>query len=172
MMSLNIISLAVVGDNEPLVRTVLCEHALDGIGNRYKFLGADVLLRCPKNRGIWCDHPGLRHREHEGAGRPMHTMSCELMSVAGRLCVSPGCAVSPPLPLRPTEEGDIGIRRVIGIDVHRTFGEVVIWEDAILRRLGRVDMTRTALEGSGKSLRSTDEVVIEATATAWRFRAS
>ncbi|UWU67964.1 transposase [Bradyrhizobium sp. NC92] len=55
------------------------------------------------------------------------------------------------------------MRRVIGIDVHRTFGEVVIWEDGILRHAGRVDMTRTALEGMGKSLRSTDEVVIEAT---------
>ena len=55
------------------------------------------------------------------------------------------------------------MRRVIGIDVHRTFGEVVIWEDGVLRHAGRVDMTRTALEGLGKKLRSTDEVVIEAT---------
>lgn len=55
------------------------------------------------------------------------------------------------------------MRRVIGIDVHRTFGEVVIWENGALRHAGRVDMTRTALEGFGKSLRSTDEVVIEAT---------
>ena len=46
------------------------------------------------DRGIWCDHPGRRHREHEGVGRPMHTMSCELVLVAGRLCDSPGCAVS------------------------------------------------------------------------------
>src|SRR5215471_3357337 len=56
------------------------------------------------------------------------------------------------------------MRRVIGIDIHRTFGEVVFWEDGRLRRAGRIDMTRTALEGFGKSLRSTDEVVIEATA--------
>ena len=55
------------------------------------------------------------------------------------------------------------MRRVIGIDVHRTFGEVVTWENGVLRHAGRVDMTRTALEGLGKSLRSTDEVVIEAT---------
>ncbi|MGY4281619.1 hypothetical protein ACVWXO_000839 [Bradyrhizobium sp. LM2.7] len=39
------------------------------------------------------------------------------------------------------------MRRVIGIDVHRTFGEVVIWEDGRLRHAGRIDMTRTALEG-------------------------
>ena len=25
--------------------------------------------------GVWCDHPGRRHREHEGAGRPLHMMS-------------------------------------------------------------------------------------------------
>ena len=55
------------------------------------------------------------------------------------------------------------MRRVIGIDIHRTFGEVVIWEKGVLRHAGRVDMTRTALEGFGKTLEATDEVVIEAT---------
>jgi transposase len=55
------------------------------------------------------------------------------------------------------------MRRVIDIDVHRTFGEVVIWDNWVLRHAGRIDMTRTALEGLGKSLRSSDEVVIEAT---------
>lgn len=55
------------------------------------------------------------------------------------------------------------MRRVIGIDIHRTFGEVVIWDKGVLRHAGRVDMTRTALEGLGKSLETTDEVVIEAT---------
>ena len=55
------------------------------------------------------------------------------------------------------------MRRVIGIDLHRTFGEVVIWEGGALRHAGRIDMTRTGLEGFGKSLRATDEVVIEAT---------
>ena len=56
------------------------------------------------------------------------------------------------------------MRRVIGIDIHRTFGEVVFWEDGRLRRAGRIDMTRTALEGFGKKLLASDEVVIEATA--------
>lgn len=55
------------------------------------------------------------------------------------------------------------MRRVIGIDIHRSFGEVVIWENGLLRREGRVDMTRTALEGLGAKLEKTDEVVIEAT---------
>jgi transposase len=51
------------------------------------------------------------------------------------------------------------MRRVIGIDTHRTFGEVVIWEDGLLRHAGRIGMTRTALEGFGKDL-----------ATAWPYR--
>lgn len=56
------------------------------------------------------------------------------------------------------------MRGVIGIDVHRTFGEVVFWEDGRLRHAGRIDMTRTALEGFGKTLLASDEVVVEATA--------
>lgn len=39
----------------------------------------------------------------------------------------------------------------------------MIWDKGVLRHAGRVDMTRTALEGFGKSLQATDEVVIEAT---------
>lgn len=53
------------------------------------------------------------------------------------------------------------MRRVIGIDIHRTFGEVAIWENGVLRREGRVEMTRTALEGFGRRLDKSDEVVIE-----------
>jgi len=55
------------------------------------------------------------------------------------------------------------MQRVIRIDIHRTFGEVVFWEEGRLRHGGRIDMTRTALEGFGKSLLAGDEVVIEAT---------
>jgi transposase len=58
------------------------------------------------------------------------------------------------------------MRRVIGMDIHRTFGEVVFWEDGRLRSAGRVDMTRSGLEGFGRTLRADDEVVIEATGNA------
>lgn len=58
------------------------------------------------------------------------------------------------------------MRRVIGMDIHRTFAEVVVWEDGRLRHHGRVDMTRSGLEGFGRSLRRTDEVVVEATGNA------
>ena len=61
--------------------------------------------------------------------------------------------VSPAAPVMGNHR-ETRMRRVIGIDVHRTFGEVVIWENGVLRHAGRVDMTRTALEGLGKSLRS------------------
>ncbi|MGY4183076.1 hypothetical protein ACVIHH_008367 [Bradyrhizobium sp. USDA 4518] len=55
------------------------------------------------------------------------------------------------------------MRRVIGIDVHRTFGEVVFWENGRLRHAGHIHMTRTALEGFGKTLLASDEVVLDAT---------
>jgi hypothetical protein len=45
-------------------------------------------------RGVWCDHPGQRRREHEGVGRPIYIMSRELELVAGRLCDSPGCVLA------------------------------------------------------------------------------
>jgi transposase len=62
------------------------------------------------------------------------------------------------------------VRRVIGFDIHRTFGEVVMWEDGRLRSFGRVDMTRAALEGLGGKLLPTDEVVIKTPEIAWRCR--
>ena len=50
------------------------------------------------------------------------------------------CVVSP---AAPTVVGDreARMRRVIGVDIHRTFGEVVILEDGALPRVGRVDST-------------------------------
>jgi transposase len=58
------------------------------------------------------------------------------------------------------------MRRVIGMDLHRTFAEVVFWEDGKLCPAGRVNMTRAGLEGFGRSLSSEDEIVIEATGNA------
>ena len=58
------------------------------------------------------------------------------------------------------------MRRVIGMDIHRTFGEVVIWENGLTRHEGGVEMTRTALEGFARQLQETDEVVVEATGNA------
>jgi transposase len=58
------------------------------------------------------------------------------------------------------------MRRVIGMDIHRTFAEVVFWEGGRLRWYGRVDMTRAGLEGFGRGLTKSDEVVLEATGNA------
>lgn len=58
------------------------------------------------------------------------------------------------------------MRRVIGMDIHRVFAEVVFWEEGRLRHHGRVDMTRSGLEGFGRSLRNDDEIVVEATGNA------
>ena len=58
------------------------------------------------------------------------------------------------------------MRRVIGMDIHRTFAEVVFWEEGRLRPAGRVTMTRSGREGFDRSLGKEDEVVIEATGNA------
>ena len=58
------------------------------------------------------------------------------------------------------------MRRVIGMDIHRAFAEVVVWEDGRPRPQGRVDMTRSGLEGFGRTLSKDDEVVVEATGNA------
>jgi transposase len=44
------------------------------------------------------------------------------------------------------------MRRVIGMDIHRTFAEVVFWEAGKLRPAGRVSMTRTGLQAFGRGL--------------------
>jgi hypothetical protein len=43
------------------------------------------------------------------------------------------------------------MRRVIGIDIHRTFGEVVIWESGLTRHAGRVELMRWMPPPSGIS---------------------
>jgi transposase len=58
------------------------------------------------------------------------------------------------------------MKRIVGMDIHRTFAEVVFWEDGRLRPHGRVDMTRSGLEGFGRGLTKNDEVVVEATGNA------
>ncbi|MER9871391.1 hypothetical protein NKJ35_30445 [Mesorhizobium sp. M0136] len=58
------------------------------------------------------------------------------------------------------------MRRVIGVEIHRTFAEVVFWEDGRLRITAGVDMTRSGLEAFGRSLSKTDEIVVEATGNA------
>ena len=74
--------------------------------------------------------------------------------------------VSPTAPVEPQQRGAQEMQRVIGMDIHRTFAEVVFWEAGRLRPAGRIDMTRSGLEGFGRSLSKEDEVVVEATGNA------
>lgn len=53
--------------------------------------------------------------------------------------------------------------RIIGMDIHRVFAEVVALEGADLKRLGRVGMTREHLAAFAATLDATDHVVLEAT---------
>ncbi|WP_181956572.1 MULTISPECIES: hypothetical protein [Mesorhizobium] len=58
------------------------------------------------------------------------------------------------------------------MDIHRTFADVVVWEDGRLRHHGRVDMTRSGLEGFGRSLRRTSAlpeiVAVETARFSWK----
>lgn len=64
-----------------------------GFVTGYEILSADVRLRFSDARRM-VRLSGTEAPEHGGAGRPMHTISCELVLVAGRLRDLPGCAVS------------------------------------------------------------------------------
>lgn len=53
--------------------------------------------------------------------------------------------------------------RCIGLDVHREFAEVAIWERGVVRSAGRIETTPEALRLFAGSLCETDEVALEAT---------
>src|ERR671920_1100072 len=77
------------------------------------------------------------------------------------------CRVARQLPPYHHELGGGGVMRVIGMDIHRVFAEVVALLDGVLTRLGRVDMRRDRLEGFARStLTHDDHVVVEATGNA------
>src|SRR4051812_39866319 len=54
-------------------------------------------------------------------------------------------------------------RRCIGLDVHREFAQVAIWEDGLVRQAGRIAATPEALRVFADSLAPSDEVALEAT---------
>ena len=54
-------------------------------------------------------------------------------------------------------------RRCVGLDVHREFAQVAIWQDGRVRQAGRVPATPEGLGRFADSLAPTDEVAIEAT---------
>src|SRR5215217_2732560 len=60
-------------------------------------------------------------------------------------------------------EGRKGMRRCIGLDVHREFAEVAIWEDGLVRSAGQITTTPEAMRLFAQSLGPSDEVALEAT---------
>jgi transposase len=55
------------------------------------------------------------------------------------------------------------MRRCIGLDVHREFAQVAVWEDGRVRQVGQIGTTPEALRLFADSLAPGDEVAIEAT---------
>jgi len=54
-------------------------------------------------------------------------------------------------------------RRCIGLDVHREFAQVAVWENGRVRQAGKIGLTADALRVFCDSLGPEDEVAIEAT---------
>jgi transposase len=54
-------------------------------------------------------------------------------------------------------------RRCIGLDVHREFAQVAVWEDGVVRQAGRIALSDESLRIFADSLGPEDEVAIEAT---------
>jgi transposase len=55
------------------------------------------------------------------------------------------------------------MRRCIGLDVHREFAQVAIWEDGIVRQAGPIKTTPEELRAFAENLGPNDEVALEAT---------
>ena len=53
--------------------------------------------------------------------------------------------------------------RRIGLDVHREFAQIAVWEDGVVRQAGQIATTPEALRVFADSLLASDEVAIEAT---------
>src|SRR5215204_7307327 len=66
-------------------------------------------------------------------------------------------------PATLADEGRSRMRRCIGLDVHREFAQVAIWEDGVVWQAGRIQTTPEALRDFADSLCATDEVALEAT---------
>ncbi len=54
-------------------------------------------------------------------------------------------------------------RRCIGLDVHREFAQVAIWEDGLVRQAGQIALCDETLRIFAEGLGPEDEVAIEAT---------
>ena len=63
--------------------------------------------------------------------------------------------------------GQSGCRRCIGLDVHREFAQVAVWQDGLVGQEGRIATTPAELRIFADSLGPADEVALEATGNTW-----
>jgi transposase len=60
-----------------------------------------------------------------------------------------------------------GARRCIGLDVHRDFAQVAIWQDGVVSQAGRFATMPEQVRAFADSLAPTDEVALEVTGNTW-----
>ena len=58
-------------------------------------------------------------------------------------------------------------RRCIGLDVHREFAQVAIWQGGLVTQAGRFATTPEGVRGFAEGLGPADEVALEATGNTW-----
>src|SRR5918992_5893399 len=58
-------------------------------------------------------------------------------------------------------------RRCIGLDVHREFAQVAIWQGGLVTQAGRFATTPEGVRAFADGLGPTDEVALEATGNTW-----
>src|SRR4051794_755123 len=114
------------------------------------------------------------------AGR-CRSVGREPVFVVGRPCDLPGCAVraDPLVSFRSPApdhgggrrketamESQIG-RRCIGLDVHREFAQVAVWQSGVVTQAGRFATTPEGVRAFAEGLGPADEVALEATGNTW-----
>ena len=58
-------------------------------------------------------------------------------------------------------------RRCIGLDVHREFAQVAIWQSGVVTQAGRFATTPEGVRAFAETLGPADEVALEATGNTW-----
>src|SRR5829696_1485589 len=61
-------------------------------------------------------------------------------------------------------------RRCIGLDVHREFAQVAIWQGGLVTQAGRFPTTPEGVRAFAETLGPADEVALEATGNTWANR--
>ena len=62
-------------------------------------------------------------------------------------------------------------RRCIGLDVHRDFAQVAIWQGGVVKQVGRFATTPAEVRAFAQGLGPADEVALEVTGNTWAIGA-